>query len=677
MDSGGFRRSWATQSLRITAKELSLSGKGKNSAIAERFSKYQKAAEEATDKKKTSFDGRASLRSGNLSALKKRWEQGGTTKPKPIPENLPAPRALKLPAPKTSDQQAPKPPNLPAPKPPNLPAPKPPNLPAPKTPDLPAPKTPNLPAPKTPDLPVPKTPNLPVPKTPDLPAPKTPDLPSHKSQEPLSLKEEHPRAPATRQTSTSAEPRPNKTEEHKPEKLSMERTKRTISEDRSEDQVPTSPCAAYEKPRVPLTNLKMKFERGEEASTKTGRTTLRSTSTEDVNHSGGSSILREKMAKYQATVSKHAPKLTTGETLAPKTSASECNGEKVNGEVSDPPKTAKFRLPARETCYACVKTVYPLERLAVLQHVYHKSCFKCAHCSTRLSLGNYASLHGNVYCKPHFNQLFKAKGNYDEGFGHRPHKELWEPKVEGEEEKDAKPTQNEVSKPPTPSPVNANPDPSPSVEDSPIAKVTDLTQLLEKQPQETKEKSSEKPIPSRRLHVAWPPPGGEGQNGGPLSPLKEGGGVSVRSFKKWPPEDEPVSSFQSTERAELKNLRRSSSLKERSRPFTLLKNSEAGTVTVRQREPRRPLKTLQEWRASMEERLSMEEKEETKPEPKPEEVLAPIKEKQEVQESPKEVQPQVQDEPDQDSQEEPEMSAEDIIKRNRYYDDEYEDDDMV
>lgn len=30
-----------------------------------------------------------------------------------------------------------------------------------------------------------------------------------------------------------------------------------------EDQVPTSPCASYEKPSVPLNNLKMKFERGE------------------------------------------------------------------------------------------------------------------------------------------------------------------------------------------------------------------------------------------------------------------------------------------------------------------------------------------------------------------------------------------------------------------------------
>uniref|UniRef100_A0A8C6SF54 LIM zinc-binding domain-containing protein n=1 Tax=Neogobius melanostomus TaxID=47308 RepID=A0A8C6SF54_9GOBI len=104
---------------------------------------------------------------------------------------------------------------------------------------------------------------------------------------------------------------------------------------------------------------------------------------------------------------------------------------------------SNFSAVGRETCYACVKTVYPLERLAVQQQVYHKSCFKCLHCSTKLSLGNYASLHGNVYCKPHFNQLFKAKGNYDEGFGLRPHKELWEPRVDGEEEKETSPTQPE------------------------------------------------------------------------------------------------------------------------------------------------------------------------------------------------------------------------------------------
>ncbi len=30
-----------------------------------------------------------------------------------------------------------------------------------------------------------------------------------------------------------------------------------------------------------------------------------------------------------------------------------------------------------------------------------------------------------MYCKPHFKQLFKAKGNYSEGFGEEQHKNKW------------------------------------------------------------------------------------------------------------------------------------------------------------------------------------------------------------------------------------------------------------
>uniref|UniRef100_A0A4W6FDD8 LIM domain and actin binding 1a n=1 Tax=Lates calcarifer TaxID=8187 RepID=A0A4W6FDD8_LATCA len=72
------RRQWASQSLRVTAKELSIvSARGKNTAIAERFSKYQMAAEEGSaEKKKAVAEALPStLRSGNLSVLKKRWEQ--------------------------------------------------------------------------------------------------------------------------------------------------------------------------------------------------------------------------------------------------------------------------------------------------------------------------------------------------------------------------------------------------------------------------------------------------------------------------------------------------------------------------------------------------------------------------------------------------------------------------
>uniref|UniRef100_A0ACB8G0Q4 Uncharacterized protein n=1 Tax=Sphaerodactylus townsendi TaxID=933632 RepID=A0ACB8G0Q4_9SAUR len=71
-----------------------------------------------------------------------------------------------------------------------------------------------------------------------------------------------------------------------------------------------------------------------------------------------------------------------------------------------------------------------MECLVADKQTFHKSCFRCHHCGSKLSLGNYASLHGKIYCKPHFKQLFKSKGNYDEGFGHKQHKELWISKIQ-------------------------------------------------------------------------------------------------------------------------------------------------------------------------------------------------------------------------------------------------------
>ncbi|NWW38750.1 XIRP2 protein, partial [Panurus biarmicus] len=88
----------------------------------------------------------------------------------------------------------------------------------------------------------------------------------------------------------------------------------------------------------------------------------------------------------------------------------------------------KLQIQENETCKLCQQRVYPMECLVADKQNFHKSCFRCHHCGSQLSLGNYASLHGKIYCKPHFKQLFKSKGNYDEGFGHKQHKDLWNSK---------------------------------------------------------------------------------------------------------------------------------------------------------------------------------------------------------------------------------------------------------
>lgn len=117
--------------------------------------------------------------------------------------------------------------------------------------------------------------------------------------------------------------------------------------------------------------------------------------------------------------------LATGE-LTPLTTPlpQETKGSSGNSTVQRS-KSFSLRAQVKETCAACQKTVYPMERLVADKLIFHNSCFCCKHCHTKLSLGSYAAMHGEFYCKPHFQQLFKSKGNYDEGFGRKQHKELW------------------------------------------------------------------------------------------------------------------------------------------------------------------------------------------------------------------------------------------------------------
>ena len=68
-------------------------------------------------------------------------------------------------------------------------------------------------------------------------------------------------------------------------------------------------------------------------------------------------------------------------------------------------------LGGSQKCATCNKSVYPMERLVVDGVVFHKGkCFVCEECGNCLRPGNYASLAGKYYCKPHFKKLFQVKG---------------------------------------------------------------------------------------------------------------------------------------------------------------------------------------------------------------------------------------------------------------------------
>ncbi|KAK6935368.1 Zinc finger, LIM-type [Dillenia turbinata] len=65
-----------------------------------------------------------------------------------------------------------------------------------------------------------------------------------------------------------------------------------------------------------------------------------------------------------------------------------------------------------DKCKACDKTVYFIELISADGATYHKTCFKCSHCNGLLVMSNYSSMDGVLYCKPHFEQLFKETGSF-------------------------------------------------------------------------------------------------------------------------------------------------------------------------------------------------------------------------------------------------------------------------
>uniref|UniRef100_A0A8C6Z7Y8 LIM zinc-binding domain-containing protein n=1 Tax=Nothoprocta perdicaria TaxID=30464 RepID=A0A8C6Z7Y8_NOTPE len=68
-----------------------------------------------------------------------------------------------------------------------------------------------------------------------------------------------------------------------------------------------------------------------------------------------------------------------------------------------------------EVCTSCLQPVYSRERVASDKVCLHHSCFCCQVCRKKLSLQNYAALHGVFYCQLHYKQMIEMKSGREMG----------------------------------------------------------------------------------------------------------------------------------------------------------------------------------------------------------------------------------------------------------------------
>nr|BAN20866.1 conserved hypothetical protein [Riptortus pedestris] len=64
-------------------------------------------------------------------------------------------------------------------------------------------------------------------------------------------------------------------------------------------------------------------------------------------------------------------------------------------------------------CKACQKQVFAMEQIKAERAVWHKNCFRCHTCNKQLTVDIYQSHEGELYCKPHFRELFQPKAVID------------------------------------------------------------------------------------------------------------------------------------------------------------------------------------------------------------------------------------------------------------------------
>jgi len=111
--------------------------------------------------------------------------------------------------------------------------------------------------------------------------------------------------------------------------------------------------------------------------------------------------------------------------IPPSNNKVSCNGPSQEQRPSGTKNKAPAWQVATPVCTACGEKAYSMESVVADSRTLHKKCFRCTECNKMLSLGSYAALEGDMFCKPCFKKLFRLKGNYAEGFGREQHKMKW------------------------------------------------------------------------------------------------------------------------------------------------------------------------------------------------------------------------------------------------------------
>lgn len=128
-----------------------------------------------------------------------------------------------------------------------------------------------------------------------------------------------------------------------------------------------------------------------------------------------------------------------------------------------------------------------MEGLIADKKKFHKSCFLCEYCKNKLSLGNFVSLHGHLYCQPHYKQVFKSKGNFQEGFGQGSQRELMATRNARNAEREASDWRYSLSQ----------------------SSICSLMDTFEKAANKPDEKVSQNP---NKIAVVWPPQSASSKN---------------------------------------------------------------------------------------------------------------------------------------------------------------------